>query len=197
MSIDNLLAVWASIPPLSRPFLVMVPIGLVLLVFLNRTPSVRADGPRPRVARWATRQDLHRSRPPDRGEIFSILKDKLTAYLLETKGRRAALVIDEAVTVTRQQLGEDALYDLTTRGRHYGIEVHTLTQLATTWFNTEIGRAVQGTSANQWFGQMEDRERDEMTNNGVRLSPEELELNGDRAAGGCRRDCWQPAHSRT
>jgi hypothetical protein len=33
MSFDALLAVWASIPPLSRPFLVLVPISLVMLVF--------------------------------------------------------------------------------------------------------------------------------------------------------------------
>jgi type IV secretion system protein VirD4 len=70
---DALLTVWASIPPLSRPFLVLVPIGLVMLVFLNRTPSARAEGPRPRVARWATRKDLRpllANRPPARGILL-------------------------------------------------------------------------------------------------------------------------------
>ncbi|HVQ42379.1 MAG TPA: hypothetical protein VMS54_09235 [Vicinamibacterales bacterium] len=126
----------------------------------------------PDVVIW----NLHRVHPRDRGAVFAALVRKLTAYLLATRGRRAALVIDEAVTVTRQKDGEDALYDVATRGRHYGLELHTLTQLATTWFNTEIGRAVQGTSANQWYGQLEDRERDEMVKNGVKFSRDELDL---------------------
>jgi len=78
--------------------------------------------------------------PRDRGAVFAALKDRLTAYLLATRGRHAALVIDEAAIVTRQKAGEDTLYDAATRGRHYGVELHTLTQLATTSFNSEIGR---------------------------------------------------------
>jgi type IV secretory pathway TraG/TraD family ATPase VirD4 len=73
MSFDALLTVWVSIPPLSRPFLVLVPISLVMLVFLNRTPSARAEGPRPRAARWATRRDLRpllANRPPARGILL-------------------------------------------------------------------------------------------------------------------------------
>jgi hypothetical protein len=127
---------------------------------------------KPDVVIW----NLHRVHPRERGAVFATLVRKLTAYLLATKGKRAALAIDEAVTVTRDKAGEDALYDVTTRGRHYGLELHTLTQLATTWFNTEIGRAVQGTSANQWYGQLEDRERDEMVKNGVKFSHDELDL---------------------
>jgi hypothetical protein len=38
------------------------------------------------------------------------------------------------------------------------------------------GRAVQGTSANQWYGQLEDRERDELVKNGVAFSRDELDL---------------------
>jgi hypothetical protein len=126
----------------------------------------------PDVVIW----NLHTVHPRDRGAVFAALKDRLTVHLLATMGRRAALVIDEAVTVTRDKAGEDALYDVATRGRHYGVELHTLTQLATTWFNTEIGRAVQGTSANQWYGQLEDRERDELVKSGVRFSQDELDL---------------------
>ena len=137
----------------------------------------------PDVVFW----NLHQSHPRDRGDIFAALVKKLCAHLLATSGRRAALVIDEAVTVTRQKSGEDALYDLTTRGRHYGVELHTLTQLATTWFNTEIGRAVQNTSANQWYGQLEDRERDELVKNGVKFSQDELDLIEGPARG---KACW-------
>jgi len=129
--------------------------------------------PNPRVVIW----NLHESPMRERGLIFAELKDKLCAHLLATKGQRAALVIDEAVTVTRQSKeGTDALYDLATRGRHYTIELHTLTQLASAWFKSDIGQAVQGTSANQWYGQIEDRERDEMVKNGVKFSREELDL---------------------
>ncbi len=44
------------------------------------------------------------------------------------------------------------------RGRHFGLEVHVLTQRVTDWFDSRIGRTIQSVAASKWFGQMEGRE---------------------------------------
>jgi hypothetical protein len=48
--------------------------------------------------------DLHESDERDRGALFATLKTKLVAHLLKQPGR-AAFVVDEAVTVTEDELG--------------------------------------------------------------------------------------------
>jgi hypothetical protein len=70
--------------------------------------------------------DLHESDERDRSEIFAILKVALVAHLLAYPGR-AAFIVDEAVTVTEDELGARTLGDLARRGRHFGLEVHVLT----------------------------------------------------------------------
>jgi hypothetical protein len=70
--------------------------------------------------------DLHESDERDRGAIFAALKAKLVALLLTRPGR-AAFIVDEAVTVTEDELGARTLGDLVRRGRHFGLEVHVLT----------------------------------------------------------------------
>ena len=57
-------------------------------------------------------------------------------------------------------------------GRHFGVEMHVLTQRVTDWFDTQIGRTIQNTSANQWYGQLEPRELHEMAAS-MGLTPEE------------------------
>lgn len=127
------------------------------------------DVENPDVVMW----DLHESEEEERGKIFAALQRKLCAHLLATHGR-AALIVDEAVTVTGDDAGRKALGLLNRRGRHFGIEMHVLTQRVTDWFDTEIGRTIQGTSPNQWYGQLEDRELDEMSHS-MGLSDEEVE----------------------
>jgi hypothetical protein len=127
------------------------------------------DVPNPNVVLW----DLHESEEVDRGRIFAELTRKLCAHLLATHGR-AALVVDEAVTVTEDEDGRKALGTLNRRGRHFGVEVHVLTQRVTDWFDTQIGRTIQGTSANQWYGQLESRELHEMAPS-MGLSMEEVD----------------------
>jgi hypothetical protein len=83
--------------------------------------------------------DLHESDARDRGAIFAALKAHLVAYLLERPGR-AAFIVDEAVTVTEDDLGARTLGDLVRRGRHFGLEVYVLTQRVTDWFDSRIGR---------------------------------------------------------
>jgi hypothetical protein len=79
------------------------------------------------------------------------------------------------LTVTEDELGRKALGDLARRGRHFGIELHVLTQRVSDWFDTQIGRAIQSNAANQWYGQMEDRELREIVEKGADLSAEEQE----------------------
>lgn len=115
--------------------------------------------------------DLHESDERDRGAIFAILKAALVAHLLAYPGR-AAFVVDEAVTVTEDELGARTLGDLVRRGRHFGLEVHVLTQRVTDWFDSRIGRTIQSVAASKWFGQMEARELYEIAPS-LGISPEE------------------------
>ena len=115
--------------------------------------------------------NLHESDERDRGAIFATLKTKLVEYLLAAPGR-AAFIVDEAVTVTEDELGARTLGDLVRRGCHFGLEVHVLTQRVTDWFDTRIGRTIQSVAASNWFGQLEPRELYEIAPS-LGLSPEE------------------------
>lgn len=123
----------------------------------------------PDVVVW----DLHESDEGERGAIFAALKRRLVEYMLARPGR-AALVIDEAITVTEDELGERTLGDLIRRGRHFGLEVHVLTQRCSDWFGTRIGRTIQSVAASKWFGAMEARELFEIAPS-LGLSAEERE----------------------
>jgi hypothetical protein len=76
--------------------------------------------------------------------------------------------------VTEDELGARTLGDLVRRGRHFGLEVHVLTQRVTDWFDTRIGRTIQGVAASKWFGQMEPRELWEIAPS-LGITPEELD----------------------
>jgi hypothetical protein len=114
---------------------------------------------------------LHESDERYRGLIFAALKANLLAYMLSHRGR-AAFIVDEAVTVTEDELGARTLGDLVRRGRHFGLEVHVLTQRVTDWFDSRIGRTIQSVAASKWFGQMEARELYEIAPS-LGISPEE------------------------
>ncbi len=58
------------------------------------------------------------------------------------------------------------------RGRHFGLDVHVLTQRVTDWFDSRIGRTIQSVAASKWFGQMEARELYEIAPS-LGISPEE------------------------
>lgn len=121
----------------------------------------------PDVVIW----DLHESDERDRGAIFAQLKAKLVEHLLVSPGR-AAFIVDEAVTVTEDEDGARTLGDLVRRGRHFGLEVHVLTQRVTDWFDTRIGRTIQSVAASKWFGQLEPRELWEIAPS-LGITPEE------------------------
>ena len=84
----------------------------------------------------------------------------------------AAFIVDEAVTITEDESGARTLGDLIRRGRHWGLEVHVLTQRVTDWFDTRIGRTIQSVAASKWFGQLEARELFEIAPS-LGLSPDE------------------------
>jgi hypothetical protein len=100
--------------------------------------------------------DLHESDERDRGAIFAALKSKLVAHLLISP-ERAAFIVDEAVTVTEDELGARTLGDLVRRAALWprGARAH---ERATDWFDSRIGRTIQSVAASKWFGQMEARE---------------------------------------
>jgi hypothetical protein len=134
-----------------------------------------ADCINPSVVIW----DLHDSDETDRGAIFAVLKTKLVQHLLVNSGR-AAFIVDEAVTVTEDELGARTIGDLIRRGRHWGLEVHILTQRVTDWFDSRIGRTIQSVAASKWFGQLEPRELYEI---GPSLGLSEEERNRIERAG--------------
>ena len=65
------------------------------------------------------------------------------------KGAHRGVSVDEAVTMTEDELGARTLGDLVRRGRHFGLEVHVLTQRVTDWFDTRIGRTIQSVAASK------------------------------------------------
>jgi len=72
-TVKLLLDLVGRIPPSSRVPLLLAAAGLLLLAFLQRGRGTHAAGPRPRAARWATRQDLRpllADRPPARGLLL-------------------------------------------------------------------------------------------------------------------------------
>jgi hypothetical protein len=103
------------------------------------------------------------------------------AHLLAYPGH-AAFIVDEAVTVTEDELGARALGDLVRRGRHFGLEVHVLTQRVTDWFDSRIGRTIQSVAATKWFGQMEARELYEIAPS-LGISPDERDRIGKTGQG--------------
>ena len=78
------------------------------------------------------------------------------------------------------------LGDPVRRGRHFGLEVHVLTQRVTDCFDSRIERTIQSVAASKWFGEMEPRELYE-SGPSLGLSPEER----DRIERPARaRGCW-------
>lgn len=87
---------------------------------------------------------------------------------------------DEAVTISEDPAGARALRDSFQRARHWGQSSHVMTQRVSDWFNTRVGRAIQGNCDAWWCGAQQPREIDEVSR-ALRLTDEESEL--VRAAG--------------
>lgn len=118
-----------------------------------------------------------------RSRAFAIWKQKVQAHVLEFPGE-TAFVVDEATTLAydSDQAGANALGDAVQRWRKMGIECHVITQRVSDWFNTAIGRKIQGNLAIKVYGAQEDSELEDVAKK-VAWSSEERERIGGAGTG--------------
>lgn len=106
---------------------------------------------------------------------FACWKRKVQEHVLHFPGESAFLV-DEATTLAEapDQSGAIALANTVQTWRRRGIEVHVITQRVTDWFDTRIGRKIQGGLAVKVYGAQEETEIYEVARR-VRWTEEERE----------------------
>ena len=95
------------------------------------------------------------------GSIFAAWAKVVKTHMLAHPGR-SILFVDEAVTVSEDAAGDRALRDCFQRARHWGQSSHVLTQRPSSWFNTRVGRAIQGNCDAFWCGAQQPREVQEV-----------------------------------
>jgi len=109
------------------------------------------------------------------GLCFARIKELVQAHVLQYPASgKTAFVVDEATMAAEDAAAAVALGDAIARWRHFGIAVHVITQRPSDWFNTALGRRVQGNAGTWWCGQQSPREVDEVSN-ALRLSASEKE----------------------
>jgi hypothetical protein len=108
------------------------------------------------------------------GPIFVQWAGVVKRHMLAYPGR-SIFFVDEAVSVSEDVDGAKALRDSFQRGRHWGQSSHAMTQRPSDWFNTTVGRAIQGNADAWWCGAQQPREIDEVAK-ALRLADEEKEL---------------------
>jgi len=113
------------------------------------------------------------------GPIFAAWAKVVKEHMLAHPGR-SIFFVDEAVTISEDPAAARALRDSFQRARHWGQSSHVMTQRVSDWFNTRVGRAIQGNCDAWWCGAQQPREIDEVAR-ALRLTDEESEL--VRAAG--------------
>jgi hypothetical protein len=106
---------------------------------------------------------------------FATWKHIVEKHVLEFPGETAFLV-DEATTIAeaRDQSGAMALGNAVQTWRKRGFEVHVITQRVSDWFDTRIGRKIQGSLAVKVYGAQEESEIYDVAKR-VRWSDEERE----------------------
>ncbi|MBV8943216.1 MAG: hypothetical protein JO352_03650 [Chloroflexi bacterium] len=105
------------------------------------------------------------------GAIFAAWARVVKRHMLVYPGR-SIVFVDEAVTVSEDPAGDRALRDVFQRSRHWGQSSHVLTQRPSSWFDTRVGRAIQGNSDAWWCGAQLPRELAEVAE-ALELSDEE------------------------
>jgi hypothetical protein len=108
------------------------------------------------------------------GAIFAAWTKVVKRHMLAHPGR-SIVFVDEAVTVSEDPAGERALRDIFQRARHWGQSSHVLTQRPSSWFDTRVGRAIQGNSDAWWCGAQLPREITEVAE-ALELSDEERDF---------------------
>lgn len=126
----------------------------------------------------ATRLDQN-----DWPQAFAIWTSKVQAMTLEFP-RETAFVVDEATILAYapDKTGAIALGQAVQTWRKRGVEVHVITQRVSDWFNTDIGKKIQGNLAVKWYGAQEDSELYDVAEK-VHLSPEERDKVGGAGQG--------------
>ena len=110
------------------------------------------------------------------GPIFAAWTNVVKRHMLRHPGR-SILFVDEATRIADDPTGKGprALRDAFQRARHWGQSSHALTQRVSDWFDTRVGRAIQGNCDAWWCGGQHPRELDEVAR-ALRLNDEEREL---------------------
>lgn len=108
------------------------------------------------------------------GGIFAAWLQVVKRHMLAHPGR-SIVFVDEAVTISEDVAGAKALREAFTRARHWGQSSHAMTQRVSDWFNTRVGRAIQGNADAWWCGAQQPREIDEVAK-ALRLTDEEREF---------------------
>jgi hypothetical protein len=85
------------------------------------------------------------------GSIFAAWAKVIKRHMIAHPGP-SIVFVDEAVTVAEDTAGERALRDIFQRSRHWGQSSHVMTQRPSSWFDTKVGRAIQGNSDAWWCG---------------------------------------------
>jgi hypothetical protein len=105
------------------------------------------------------------------GKIFAAWAEVVKRHMLTHPGR-SIFFVDEAVTISEDLAGARALRQSFQRARHWGQSSHVMTQRVSDWFDTRVGRAIQGNCDAWWCGGQQPREMDEVAK-ALRLSETE------------------------
>jgi hypothetical protein len=105
------------------------------------------------------------------GAIFAAWVEVVKRHMLAHPGR-SIVFVDEATRIIENAAAEKALRHIFERSRHWGQSSHAMTQRPSTWFDTRVGRAVQGNSDQWWCGGQMPRELNEVAE-GLELTAEE------------------------
>lgn len=95
------------------------------------------------------------------GAIFAAWAKVIKRHMLAHPGR-SIVFVDEAVTLSEDESAERALREIFQRSRHWNQSSHCMTQRPSSWFDTKVGRAIQGNSDAWWCGGQLPRELSEV-----------------------------------
>jgi hypothetical protein len=115
--------------------------------------------------------DLSDRDETESAEIFAAWTDVVKKHMLAHPGR-SIVFVDEATRLLDNAAAEKALRQIFERSRHWNQSSHVMTQRPSTWFDTRVGRAVQGNSDQWWCGGQMPRELNEVAE-GLELTAEE------------------------
>jgi hypothetical protein len=118
--------------------------------------------------------DLSATTEEEASDIFAAWATVVKQHMLTHPGR-SILFVDEATRVVCSAAGEFAMRQAFERSRHWGQSSHAITQRPSSWFDSQVGRAIQGNCDAWWCGAQKPRELQEVAD-ALELSAEEKRL---------------------